>query len=504
MKASSSGTPLTLEISLSERLFIANNLTTGGGVDNAENLQTILNSVGEAGGIVLIPNGVYRLNATVVIPKNVELRSTQSVFSRTNANQNGRNGVVFVSYVRGATFTLKENAGVVGVRIWHARNDYLSALDSLAMGVYPNDSSIKAEGADAYAYMNESVGAYVGYDFSACDRHVLKSNYGISYVNLIKAGGKDGVITQCLANPNFMTRSNLHTYFDSSLSKVANWEKMKNSGETNEDFAVLRDGIGRTYTKMVRLENAENEIAVNVFAYGETGLFDMVNSTATLINTSLDYIPVTNYVYELTGGSCNIVGSLRVFGVSLKVNSGRLTAYGRIAFGELKENMYDSSVVLADEIEYVSANAKRKTLFNCDSWNSSFNISLNTNSQYVMEGRGSWKWKTTTLEGKFNSIDISEYSKGYLHFYVYCSDITKIGNQGQVEITSSGTCDKNEYNWNVAQCITKTGWNEVWLDLFSAGITGGAADLSAINYFRIYTLNASATFYIDNIEVVTD
>ena len=54
------------------------------------------------------------------------------------------------------------------------------------------------------------------------------------------------------------------------------------------------------------------------------------------------------------------------------------------------------------------------------------------------------------------------------------------------------------------QYVTKTGWNEVWLDLWGAGTTGGTADLSSINYMRIYTLNSSATFYIDNIEVVTD
>ena len=255
---------------------------------------------------------------------------------------------------------------------------------------------------------------------------------------------------------------------------------------------------------MVCLDNAENQVAFNVFCYGQTGLFDMVNSTATLINTSLDYIPATKFVYELSGGLCHIVSSLRVYGTSVKVNSGRLTAYGRIAFGEVKEKAYDSAVSLADEIEYVSANAKRLSLFNCDSINYMFNVRMNYSSQYIIEGSGSWKWKTTTLEGRFEPIDLSEFKHGYLHFYVYCSDISKSGNVGQIEITSSGVCDVNEYNWNVAQYITKTGWNEVWLDLFGAGTTGGAADLSNINYLRIYILNSTATYYIDNIEVLTD
>ena len=210
------------------------------------------------------------------------------------------------------------------------------------------------------------------------------------------------------------------------------------------------------------------------------------------------------FVYELSGGSCDIIGSLRVHGISVKVNDGRLTAYGRIAFGEVKEKVYDSSVSLADEIEYVSPNATRKTLFDCDSYTLSFNVTPNRNSAYVYEGNGSWKWITTTLQGSFEPIDISEFKNGYLHFYIYCSDISKIGSNGQIEITSSGACDVNEYNWNVFQYVTKTGWNEVWLDLSTAGTTGGQADLSKINYFRIYLLDSTATFYIDNIEVVTN
>ena len=495
---------LSFQFSTSQRLFIANTLVSGGTTDNSGRLQAIVNSVGEEGGVVVVPNGVYRLDSSVVIPKNVELRSTQSTFTRSHHNETVKNGVAFISYVSGATFVLKDNAGVVGVRIWHAKNDFLTARDALNKGSYPNDISIKAEGSGAYAYGNESVGAYVGYDFSSCDNHILKSNYGLSYVNFIKAGGKNGVITQCLANPNFMARTNLYNYFDGSIAQVANWKKIKDSGEGNADFAILRDELGKTHAKMVRLENAENQIAFNVFCYGHAGLFDMVNSTATLVNTSLDYLFMDKVVYELSGGSCGIIGSLRVYGISLKVNSGVLKAYGRIAFGELKEKAYDSSVSLEDELEYASANAKSKTLFNCDTANSNFNVYRNTNSSYIKEGSGSWRWQTTTLIGSFSSVDISEYRQGYLHFYIYCSDISKIGTEGQIEITSSGTCDVNEYNWMLMQYVTKTGWNDVWLDLSGAGTTGGVADLTKINYLRIYTLNSSATFYIDNIEVVTD
>ena len=107
----------SLQFSTSQRLFVANTLISGGATDNSKKLQEILNSVGEEGGIVVVPNGIYRLDTSVIVPANVELRSSQSVFSRTNSAQNGKNGVVFITYVSGSTFILRENAGIAGVRI---------------------------------------------------------------------------------------------------------------------------------------------------------------------------------------------------------------------------------------------------------------------------------------------------------------------------------------------------------------------------------------------------
>ena len=144
------------------------------------------------------------------------------------------------------------------------------------------------------------------------------------------------------------------------------------------------------------------------------------------------------------------------------------------------------------------------TIFNCNFTNSSFNVNINYDKNFVYDGIGSWKWKDTTLQGSFNAVNISEYKNGYLHFYLYCSDISLIGTAGQIEMTSSGDCDVNELNWNISQHVTKSGWNDVWLDLRMAGSTGGEFDFTNFNYLRIYNINSTATFYIDQIEVVTD
>lgn len=484
--------------------FKVANLTSGGNADCTAQLNTILSTM-PSGSVLVVPNGVYRLNGKVSVPNGVELRSSQGEFARTNQSQNGKNGVVFVTYASGNTFELGAGAGIRGVRVWHAKNDFLTAKTALDLSSNINDVTVKALGADCYAVNNETVGAYCGFDFTASNNHKIVSNYGISYRNFIKAGGENGVIMQCLSNPNFMTRTNLYNFFGATDCNVGAWERIRNSGESNQDFALLRDDLGRTHTTMVLLENATNQRALNVFCYGESCLFNVKNSTgAVLVNTSLDYIPNDKYVYKLNGGSMVIVGSLRVYGISLLAESGTLQAYGRIAFGVLKEKGYNSAVNVADEIEYVSASATKKMLFDCDSKPSGFNLEQNSNSAFVKQGTGSWKMNAgANVSGAFTATDVSAFSGGYLHLWIYCQDVSKMG-EGQIELTSSGTCDQNELNWSLGQAVTKSGWNELWLELSSGGSTGGTIDFTKVNYLRIYNVNSQTALFIDGVEFITD
>jgi len=80
---------------------------------------------------------------------------------------------------------------------------------------------------------------------------------------------------------------------------------------------------------------------------------------------------------------------------------------------------------------------------------------------------------------------------GQLHFWFYVSDPTRMegaGEIGQFELTSSGENDKQEYTWPLIpnNYNFKVGWNQVVLKFNEAVITGGAPDLSAINFFRLY------------------
>ncbi|TZF85025.1 hypothetical protein FW774_08655 [Pedobacter sp. BS3] len=87
---------------------------------------------------------------------------------------------------------------------------------------------------------------------------------------------------------------------------------------------------------------------------------------------------------------------------------------------------------------------------------------------------------------------------GQLIFWLYVEDASRVKlSDGQIEITSSGQPDQQEYNWPTSSLGTlQTGWNKIQLDLKDAGESGGGADLGAINFFRIYmntTDAASAT-----------
>jgi hypothetical protein len=75
------------------------------------------------------------------------------------------------------------------------------------------------------------------------------------------------------------------------------------------------------------------------------------------------------------------------------------------------------------------------------------------------------------------------------------------GDQGQIELTSSGTFDSQEQNWAVRDLHLQRGWNYVILDL--PGHTRSSAsplDLTRINFLRIYHVpTGSVTTRIDQI-----
>jgi hypothetical protein len=102
----------------------------------------------------------------------------------------------------------------------------------------------------------------------------------------------------------------------------------------------------------------------------------------------------------------------------------------------------------------------------------------------------------------FSQVSTGVDESGYLKLWLYVSDPAAFEGGGQIEITSSGEPDTDEYAWDIASLGLTAGWNELKLPLSSA-IKSGEPNLDAINFFRVYQgLSSSITAKIDDIRVL--
>ena len=173
---------------------------------------------------------------------------------------------------------------------------------------------------------------------------------------------------------------------------------------------------------------------------------------------------------------------------------------------------YDESNTIASGNVADAMNVPLPMLLSCDNDLGVTQATLNTDPTYIKVGTGSLKAGITGTERLVyampGSKDISEYKKGYLHMWVYINDIKLLGD-GQIELTSGGTCDIEELAWNIQSYVKKSGWNELYLPLSSPSFTtGGKFDPTSCNYLRVYnTWTASDTeplMFFDDIRLTTE
>jgi hypothetical protein len=157
-------------------------------------------------------------------------------------------------------------------------------------------------------------------------------------------------------------------------------------------------------------------------------------------------------------------------------------------------------------------NEELPTLHRCDTDFSISAATLNTDPTYIKEGTGSLKAPVNGLVRMVytmpKSKDISDYMKGYLHMWVYINDVALLGD-GQIELCSGGTCDKEEISWSVKAHVTKSGWNELYLPLSSPTWTnGGTFNPAKCNYLRVYTTwnteDAEPMLFFDDIRLTNE
>ena len=132
--------------------------------------------------------------------------------------------------------------------------------------------------------------------------------------------------------------------------------------------------------------------------------------------------------------------------------------------------------------------------------------SLDVNSVDKQEGTASLEFTgsgTDWFAKKFSQTNTGIDESAYFNFWVYVSDISKFNGDGQVELTSSGGPDTDEYSWSVSALGLQNGWNYVQLQISSAN-KSGSPDLKAINYFRFYqVLSGDITGRLDDLRFTT-
>lgn len=157
-------------------------------------------------------------------------------------------------------------------------------------------------------------------------------------------------------------------------------------------------------------------------------------------------------------------------------------------------------------------NRSSETLLDFDHFGDEDDVILGEN---CLEGKGNpavaqKKYDTAIdLTKWFDAKDVNGDCDGYIYFWLYLEGYDpekKAETEGQLELTSSGECDKAETHIGVYQMkeTLQNGWNEVLIPL-SAFVLESSDDTTfdpaSVNFFRMYFFGESEiTIKIDNVK----
>ena len=295
-------------------------LDISGTKDVSSELQKLLDRAGNTSGIVYLPGGIYRLDAPVVVPAGVELKGTSAVPTKDFPDEFGYNGTTILSYYTGsgpddqALITLNgKGAGLSGIRISYAENHIKGR--QFANNMMNTAYAVKGTAPDVYIVNSYITSSAYGVDFTGCDHHTVKNLAGCCYRNLLKVGGKDGIVSNCFQNP--------YMFYVTATPYV-----QRAGGNENKIY----EDLARGYSDFLILENASGELIYNIaMVSGHNMLMNHDSSDVTAINVSSDYHNGTQFVMD--GGKLTVVNAMRWAGTSFLHEKGLLRIYNRFEHG---------------------------------------------------------------------------------------------------------------------------------------------------------------------------
>lgn len=506
----------------------------------------------------------YPMNGGLQLRRNVTLVGAQGPTGRgtANADRTGPTGSVFVIRDKENVFmTVTSATRVEGIQFYYPDQAWRSE-DANKIIEYPPTIQLSHESGGQGMTLRDLTfyGEFFAMDFrapAACEQILIENCYGYPLSGQFIAIDKCYDIPRilhCHINPANMRefgRGYPPSIIDKTIARgtYAYWIDHTDNAVvmdiftfgthggiylgantygqlTNFNFDCVKVGIYRngTTAKNRTWEIAQGSIIANagtdlgaihpVYVTGGGGhtslsnveCFSGGNGALTNSGASYDFITLAGsgyYTVSLTG--CRMSGYSQDDPITVENPLAALRATNCL---DKNDRFFDRTIEPKDD--YPSGTVT--VMDNCDSaagWISGFGAAgatLDTGNQREGSGCITATGQAVNLfTKKFENPVTANVSvrRGHFCMKLYISDISAIdlAKEGSIEVTSGGTCDKEEFAWYIAKLNLKQGWNDLDLRLSEAGITGDSPDLSRMNYIRIYHLGVTKdlTIMLDDI-----
>lgn len=268
--------------------------------DITNSIKNAITSLEKTGGIIYIPNGIYKISDTIKVPSKIEIRggTPWAHHSRMIRDERG-NGIgstiIDISSLdtKKNAFTLSANSGLNGFDIIKIKNDTMESA-----------FVISGSGANIYVTNINIPGTWNGINING-DNHFVEHIWGGFYNEGIRLNGKNGMIRNCHITRNSLYFADLDAKLDTAREAIYRKHKtiiVTGEGETLYNLFVFGPGVGYSF------ENAKNFNAIGIASDASGTAISITGaSTGKIINPML-----VSRSYDVTDQNGKIVtkGSL--------------------------------------------------------------------------------------------------------------------------------------------------------------------------------------------------
>ena len=309
------------------------NADKSGMSDASSAVQQTLDRAARTGGAVYLPAGIYRFDSPVTVPAGVELRGSSSVPVRSGTLIVSNYGYLDEIESGAALITLKENAGVNGLKINFVKNNPVDASGKYKRTV----SAIKSVEDGVYVVNTSVVLSSRAVEFDGCSNAFIKRLVSCCYETAILINNCDGCFAEgCLQNATAVCRTG---YEKTAVPELQNWVVEQNI------FDYIFIPVTRVKTDYITVLNSKKVTVLNTFIYGGKSFMRAENSDVLAVNVAIDGSSKTEYSFILSGGEVSVVNFMH------STSDGKNGIYAYTASGT-KLKLYNRNTVQNEYTEF--------------------------------------------------------------------------------------------------------------------------------------------------------